>query len=157
MFSEGGTNDATRWRHRDDAPHSSHTNTQPQPYTQTQPHTTRPAHTVLTVSKWAAPRPGPRDTHRDPPPSVSSISVRAANDPSIFYYRAFSTLKVPTSTFTFKTLCTPGQRLSQCKKNTHPVFQHISHLWYILMMTHCVGTSNSGGILIFSLSFSKYC
>ena len=43
------------------------------------------------------------------------------------------------------------------KKNTHPVFQHISHLWYILMMTHCVGTSNSGGILIFSLSFSKYC
>ena len=43
------------------------------------------------------------------------------------------------------------------KKNTHPVFQHISHLWYMLMMTHCVGTSNSGGILIFSLSFSKYC
>ena len=84
MFSEGGTNDATRWRHRDDAPHSSHTNTQPQTQTHTQPHTTRPAHTVLTVSKWAAPRPGPRDTHRDPPPSVSSISVRAANDPSDF-------------------------------------------------------------------------
>ena len=35
------------------------------------------------------------------------------------------------------------------KKIVHPVFQHISHLWYILMMTHCVGTSNSGGILIF--------
>ena len=43
------------------------------------------------------------------------------------------------------------------EKNTHPVFQHISHLWYILMMTHCVRTSNSGGILTFSLSFSKYC
>ena len=43
------------------------------------------------------------------------------------------------------------------KKNTHPVFQHISHLWYILMMTHCVRTSNSGGILTFSLSFSEYC
>ena len=43
------------------------------------------------------------------------------------------------------------------KKNTHPVFQHISHLWYILMMTHCVRTSNSGGILTFSRTFSKYC
>ena len=43
------------------------------------------------------------------------------------------------------------------KKMSHPVFQHISQLWYILMMTHCVRTSNFGGILIFLLSLSKYC
>ena len=72
MLSEGGTNDATRWRHRDDAPHSSHTNTQPQ--------TTRPtpAHTVLTVSKWAAPRPGPvtRIVTRPPVCPVSRLGLQ---------------------------------------------------------------------------------
>ena len=53
-------------------------------HTQTHSRKHTHTHTVLTVSKWAAQRPGPRDTHRDPPPSVSSISVRAANDSLVF-------------------------------------------------------------------------
>ena len=77
MPPDGGTEMMHRIRH-------TQTHSRKHTHTHTQPNITRPAHTVLTVSKWAAPRPGPRDTHRDPPPSVSSISVRAANDPSVF-------------------------------------------------------------------------